>query len=68
VSKATCENCRFWKRDGEKGDSVLGNCHRCAPARSAVKFPCTEESDWCGEWDWKLIEPAKLGEEEGDVT
>lgn len=45
VEKATCENCKFCRRDGN-----VERCHRNPPMfGSNGQWPLVTKTDWCGE-------------------
>jgi hypothetical protein len=53
-TKKECQSCASWVRDHEDGEGMpTGTCHRYPPAPGKVnadEWPCTLESEWCGEW------------------
>jgi hypothetical protein len=57
MSIEICSNCKFWEKV-ELEDEVYGICHRYPPQilgriegrELDIVLPCTDEEDWCGEF------------------
>lgn len=57
--RPTCAHCIYWKGEQVSAQPTTGHCHRYPPGVFAnpqtgtvvQKFPVTERSQWCGEWN-----------------
>ena len=48
----TCENCKYWRADGECME-YIGKCLKRAPILDCEnsRWPQTGRKEWCGEWE-----------------
>ncbi len=62
-----CSRCIYWQHDNTTTAGTVGHCHRFPPGiymnphtgTVVQKFPTTDKSHWCGEWNG---DPSHLAE------